>query len=114
MPTWMLTHWVRDRTRGERLPLEFVVARQTSDTARLYGLGDRGVLAPGMVADVNVNDFERLRLATPRVHADLPAGGRRILQQADGYVATVKSGVETFREGEPTGARPGRLLRGAR
>ncbi|MCU1498658.1 MAG: dan 2 [Acidimicrobiales bacterium] len=114
MPTWMLTHWVRDRTRGERLPLEFVVSRQTRDTAALYGLGDRGVLAPGMVADVNVIDFERLRLETPRVHADLPAGGRRLLQQAQGYVATVKSGTVTFTDGVPTGERPGRLLRGAR
>ena len=114
MPTWMLTHWVRDRTRGERLPLELVVAKQTRDTARLYGLGDRGTLEPGMVADVNVIDFDRLRLHTPRVHADLPAGGRRLLQSADGYVATVKSGAVTFREGEVTGERPGRLLRGAR
>lgn len=114
MPTWMLTHWVRDRTRGERLPLEFVVARQTRDTARLYGLGDRGTLEPGMVADVNVIDFENLRLATPRVHADLPAGGRRILQGAEGYLATVKSGAVTFRDGAPTGDRPGRLLRGCR
>ncbi|CAN5842521.1 amidohydrolase family protein [soil metagenome] len=114
MPTWMLTHWVRDRTRGERLPLELVVARQTSDTARLYGLADRGTLAPGMVADLNVIDFDRLRLEVPRVHADLPAGGRRLLQGVEGYVATVKSGAITFREGAPTGERPGRLLRGAR
>lgn len=114
MPTWMLTHWVRDRTRGERLPLELVVARQTRDTARLYGLGDRGVLAPGMVGDVNVIDFDRLRLLSPQVVADLPAGGRRLVQQAEGYLATVKSGAVTFRDGEPTGEHPGRLLRGAR
>ncbi len=114
MPTWMLTHWVRDRTRGERLPLELVVAKQTRDTARLYGLGDRGTLEPGMVADVNVIDFENLRLATPRVHADLPAGGKRLLQRAEGYLATVKSGTVTFRDGEPTGEHPGRLLRSAR
>jgi N-acyl-D-aspartate/D-glutamate deacylase len=114
MPTWMLTHWVRDRRRGERLPLEFVVQRQTRDTAALYGLRDRGVLAPGMVGDVNVIDFEGLRLLAPQVVADLPAGGRRLLQQAEGYLATVKSGVVTFRDGVSTGEHPGRLLRGAR
>ena len=114
MPTWMLTHWVRDRTRGERLPLELVVQKQTSDTARLYGLGDRGVLVPGAVGDANVIDLDRLRLGVPRVHADLPAGGRRLLQDATGYVATVKSGAVTFRDGKPTGELPGRLLRGAR
>lgn len=114
MPTWMLTHWVRDRTRGERLPLELVVQRQTSDTARLYGLGDRGELRPGTVADVNVIDFDALRLRGPEVVADLPAGGRRIVQRAEGYLATIKSGTVTFRDGEPTGAHPGRLLRGAR
>ncbi|MCU1357889.1 MAG: sle [Acidimicrobiales bacterium] len=114
MPTWMLTHWVRDRTRGERLPLELVVQRQTRDTARLYGLGDRGVLVPGAVGDANVIDLDRLRLGVPRVHADLPAGGRRLLQDATGYVATVKSGAVTFRDGKATGELPGRLLRGPR
>ncbi len=114
MPTWMLTHWVRDRTRGARLPLELVVQRQTSDTARLYGLGDRGVLAPGFVGDVNVIDFEHLSLRPPEVRYDLPAGGRRIVQRAEGYLATIKSGVTTFRNGEATGEHPGRLLRGAR
>ncbi len=113
-PTFLLSYWSRDRTRGERLPLEWVVKRQTSDTASLYGLGDRGVLSPGMVADVNVIDYERLQLCNPRVAADLPAGGRRILQDAVGYVATVKSGTVTFAEGAETGARPGALLRGAR
>ncbi len=113
-PTWMLTHWARDRSRGERLPLELVVQRQTSDTARLYGLGDRGALSPGLVADVNVIDFENLRLHTPAVAYDLPAGGRRMLQGVDGYLATVKSGTVTRRHGERTGATPGRLLRGAR
>jgi N-acyl-D-aspartate/D-glutamate deacylase len=112
MPTWMLTHWVRDRTRGERLPLELIVQRQTSDTARLYGLGDRGVLAPGYLADVNVIDLDGLRLHGPEVVADLPAGGRRIVQRADGYVATVKSGQVTFLHGIPTGHHPGRLVRG--
>ena len=113
-PTFMLTHWTRDRTRGERLPLEWVVRKQTLDTARLYGLGDRGVIAEGMLGDLNVIDYGRLQLGNPTVAADLPAGGRRILQDADGYVATIKSGEVTFAEGVDTGARPGRLLRGTR
>ena len=113
-PTFMLTHWARDRTRGERLPLEWVVKKQTRDTAALYGLGDRGTLEPGMVADLNVIDYERLQLTAPRVVADLPAGGKRLVQGAVGYVATVKAGTTTFESGVDTGARPGRLLRGAR
>jgi len=113
-PTFMLSHWTRDRTRGERLALEWVVKKQTSDTARLYGLGDRGTLEPGMVADVNVIDYQRLQLGTPKVVADLPAGGRRLVQDAAGYVATVKSGETTFEDGRDTGARPGALLRGPR
>ncbi|HMJ75505.1 MAG TPA: amidohydrolase family protein [Iamia sp.] len=113
-PTWMLTHWTRDRSRGEQLPLELVVRRQTGDTAALYGLGDRGRLEPGLLADVNVIDHAGLRLHTPRVVHDLPAGGRRLLQGVDGYLATVKSGVVTRRYGERTGATPGRLVRGAR
>jgi len=110
----MLTHWTRDRTRGERLPLEWVVKKQTHDTARLYGLGDRGTLEPGMVADVNVIDYERLQLGIPKVVTDLPAGGRRLVQEAFGYLATVKSGETTFENGRDTGARPGVLVRGAR
>jgi N-acyl-D-aspartate/D-glutamate deacylase len=113
-PTFMLTHWTRDRIRGERLPLEWAVRKQTLDTARLYGLGDRGVLAPGMVADLNVIDYEHLQLGSPRVVADLPAGGKRLVQDATGYVATIKDGLTTFEDGVDTGARPGRLLRGAR
>jgi N-acyl-D-aspartate/D-glutamate deacylase len=113
-PTFMLTHWTRDRTRGERLPLELTVKKQTYDTARLYGLGDRGTLEAGKVADVNIIDYDRLQLGTPRVVADLPAGGRRLLQDATGYVATIKSGEITFDDGEDTGRRPGVLLRGAR
>jgi N-acyl-D-aspartate/D-glutamate deacylase len=113
-PTTMLTHFVRDRSAGERIPLEVAVRKMTSDTARLYGLGDRGVLAPGYKADVNVIDFDRLNLRLPELVFDLPGGARRLVQRADGYVATVVSGEVTFREGEPTGARPGRLVRGAR
>ncbi len=112
-PTFMLTHWTRDRTRGERLPLEWVVRKQTHDTARLYGLRDRGTIEPGALADLNLIDYERLQLENPRVSADLPAGGRRLLQGATGYVETIKRGETTFADGVETGARPGRLLRGA-
>ena len=113
-PTFMLTHWARDRTRGDRLPLEMVVKKQTLDTASLYGLGDRGTLEPGKMADVNIIDYENLQLGNPKVVADLPAGGRRIVQDATGYVATIKAGVTTFDNGKDTGKRPGVLLRGAR
>ncbi len=114
MPTFMLTHWTRDRTRGERLPLELVVKKQTRDTARLYGLGDRGTLEVGMLGDVNVIDYDALQLEPPQVVRDLPAGGSRLVQRPRGYVATIKSGVVTFDHGEDTGERPGELLRGAR
>ena len=113
-PTFMLSYWTRDRTQGEKLPLEWVVRKQTRDTARLYGLGDRGTLEVGMLADLNVIDYEHLQLGTPVVVDDLPAGGKRLVQRAVGYEATIKSGVTTFARGEDTGARPGRLLRGAR
>jgi N-acyl-D-aspartate/D-glutamate deacylase len=111
MPTFMLTHWTRDRTRGEQLPLEFVVKKQTHDTARLYGMTDRGTLEPGMLADLNLIDYDALRLLAPEVVADLPAGGTRIVQRAHGYVATIKRGVVTYRNGDQTGERPGRLVR---
>lgn len=113
-PTFLLTHWTRDRSRGERLPLEWVVKKQTHDTARLYGLGDRGTLEPGALADINVIDYGNLQLGNPTVVADLPAGGRRLVQSAIGYVETIKSGVTTFADGKDTGARPGVLVRGAR
>jgi len=114
IPTFMLSYWARDRRRGERLPLEFVVRRQTWDTAAQYGLRDRGLLAPGYKADVNVIDYERLRLTRPEVRYDLPAGGRRLFQGAEGYRATVVTGEVTFENGEPSGAIPGSLLRGVR
>ncbi len=113
-PTFMLTHWTRDRARGELLPLEWIVKKQSHDTARLYGLGDRGTLEAGMLADINLIDYEQLELGSPRVADDLPAGGRRLLQGATGYVETIKGGVTTFAAGEDTGARPGELIRGAR
>jgi len=112
MPTYMLTHWVRDRSRGERLPLEFAVKRQTHDTAQLYGMLDRGTLAPGMKADINLIDFERLRLHPPEMVFDLPANGRRFVQRADGYKFTIVNGEVTFADGQPTGAMPGKVVRG--
>ena len=110
-PTFMLQHWVRDR-QGKRITLENAIKRQCHDTARLYGLNDRGVLKPGYLADINIIDLDRLKLSKPWLAFDLPAGGRRLLQKADGYVATVKAGVVTFREGKMTGALPGIVVRG--
>lgn len=110
--THMLVHWARDRDRGPRLPVEQAVKRISRDNARAMGLADRGVIAPGYKADINVIDFARLQLRAPRMHYDLPAGGKRLVQTADGYVATVLSGAVTYREGEATGALPGRLVRG--
>jgi N-acyl-D-amino-acid deacylase len=113
-PTFLLTHWARDRKRGDKLPIEHVVKMQTSTTAALYGMTDRGVIAEGKKADLNVIDHEALTLHHPRTAFDLPAGGRRLLQDASGYEATIVSGVVTRRFGKDTGARPGRLVRGAR
>jgi N-acyl-D-aspartate/D-glutamate deacylase len=112
-PTYLLTHWTRDRKRGEKLSIPFVVAAQSRKTALSVGLTDRGLLAPGYKADVNVIDYDRLHLHPPKVHYDLPVGGRRLLQQVDGYDVTIVSGVVTQRGGKATGARPGRLVRGA-
>ncbi|MGA2287216.1 N-acyl-D-amino-acid deacylase family protein [Bradyrhizobium sp.] len=113
-PTYLLTHWTRDRSRGEKLSIPFVVAAQSRKTALSVGLSDRGVIAPGYKADLNVIDYDRLHLHPPKVHYDLPVGGRRLLQQVDGFDATIVSGVATQRGGTATGARPGRLVRGAR
>jgi N-acyl-D-aspartate/D-glutamate deacylase len=112
-PTSMLTHWTRDRRRGPKIPLEAVVRMQTQDTARTVGLFDRGRLAVGYRADINVIDYQGLTLHAPQVVHDLPAGGRRLIQKASGYVATILRGEITYREGVATGALPGRLLRGA-
>jgi N-acyl-D-amino-acid deacylase len=111
-PTLMLTHWVRDRTRGPRIALPTAVRMMTSDTADLYGLRDRGRIAPGYRADLNVIDHQRLRVEQPEMVFDLPAGGRRLMQRARGYVATVVDGQVTIRDDEPTGGLPGRLVRG--
>ncbi|MFT7623576.1 MAG: N-acyl-D-amino-acid deacylase [Myxococcota bacterium] len=112
MPTFMLTHWTRDRTRGPLLSVEHIVRRQTRETAATFGLLDRGVLAPGYKADVNVIDYENLRFSRPEVARDLPAGGRRVLQRASGYVATIVSGTAIVEGGEQTGELPGGLIRG--
>ena len=111
MPTTQLTYWVRDRQRGERLPLEFIVAKQTANNARLYGFHDRGLLAPGKRADINVIDLERLTVAPPKAHHDLPAGGTRLIQPVHGYLATMVKGEVTRRHDADTGARPGTLVR---
>ena len=112
VPTYLLTHWVRDRERGEKIAIETIVEQQCRNTARFYGFEDRGTLEPGMIADLNVIDFDGLHIHPPKMVYDLPAGGNRLIQQIDGYRYTIKSGEVTFENGEPTGALPGRLLRG--
>ena len=111
MPTFLLTHWQRDRKRGPTLPLEHLIKKQTADTAGLYGLRDRGRLQPGLRADVNLIDLDNLRIHEPQLLHDLPAGAARIMQGADGYRATLVAGEVTRENGRDTGARPGRLLR---
>ena len=110
-PTFLLTHWARDRKRGERLPIEFLVRKHTFDTASSYGLKDRGILAAGLRADINVIDFGKLGVHKHEVVYDLPAGGKRLIQRAQGYRHTFVGGTETLRDDEHTGALPGRLLR---
>jgi len=110
-PTYLLTHWTRDRVRGARFSLADAVKWQTHDTAAAIGLADRGRIAAGWKADLNVIDYASLRLDPPRIEHDLPGGGRRLAQHARGYVATVVSGEVTYRDGKATGARPGRLVR---
>ena len=110
--TFLLTHWARDRTRGERIPIEELVENQTRRTAQCYGLFDRGVIAPGMKADINVIDFDKLHIHTPRLVYDLPANGKRFLQDISGYHSTICSGQVIYRNGKATGNLPGKLIRG--
>lgn len=112
MPTFMLQFWARDRVRGEKLPLEWIVHRQTRQTAELYGLADRGLIAPGLRADLNVIDMDQLSVELPHLAADLPTGAKRFVQKASGYGATVCRGAVTVVDDEFTGERPGRLVRG--
>lgn len=111
-PTYLLSHFVRDRDRGARIPLEQAIKMQTRDTAELYGFRDRGIIAPGMRADINLIDFDRLALPSPEMVYDLPASGQRLIQRASGYHATLLKGAVTFEHGEATGELPGRLVRG--
>jgi N-acyl-D-aspartate/D-glutamate deacylase len=112
-PTYLLTEWVRDKREGGRLTLAEAVRKLTSQTAHAVGLNDRGLIAPGFKADINVIDLDRLHLGSPKCIANMPAGGRRILQDAAGYDLTMVSGTITYRKGQPTGELPGRLIRGA-
>ena len=111
MPTFIMTHWGRDRTRGDKMSLEFIVKSLTSSTAHAYGMFDRGQLTEGMIADINVIDFDGLRLHRPEAVFDLPAGGRRLVQRAEGYEITIKSGEVIFNNGQHSGALPGKLVR---
>jgi N-acyl-D-amino-acid deacylase len=110
-PTWMLTHWVRDRSRGAKLPIETVVHKMTKNNAELYGFDDRGAVVPGLRADLNVIDLDRLTLHAPEFRNDLPSGAKRLVQEAEGYVATLVAGTVTRRNDTDTGARPGGLVR---
>jgi N-acyl-D-aspartate/D-glutamate deacylase len=111
VPTFMLTHWSRDRVRGPKLPVEMLVKRQTSETADFFGLSDRGRLTPGLRADINLIDYGRLQVQKPELVHDMPANGRRFVQKVDGYEATFVAGTQIFERGEHTGAMPGRLVR---
>ena len=112
MPTTNLSHWARDREAGKKLPLEMLIRKQTKDTAETFGLFDRGEIKAGMLADINIIDFEKLNVSHPKMIHDLPLGGRRLVQDATGYVATIKSGEIVSKNGKVTGALPGNLIRG--
>ena len=111
MPTFIMTHWGRDRTRGEKLSLEFIVKSLTSSTADAFGMFDRGRLEEGKIADLNIIDFDAMRLHRPEAVFDLPAGGRRLVQRPEGYELTIKAGEVIFDNGIHTGALPGKLVR---
>ena len=111
MPTFIMTHWGRDRKRGDKLSLEFIVKSLTSSTAEAFGMYDRGYIREGKIADINIIDFDSMRLHRPEAIFDLPAGGRRLVQRPEGYEITIKSGEIIFDNGEHTGALPGKLVR---
>jgi N-acyl-D-aspartate/D-glutamate deacylase len=112
MPTFIMTHWGRDRKKGDKLPLEFIVRSMTRRTAEAYDMLDRGLIREGMLADINIIDFDALRLYRPEAVYDLPTGGKRLVQRVDGYEYTIKSGTVTFEKGQHTGELPGKLVRG--
>jgi len=113
VPTYMLSYFTRDRKRGPLMSLPFVVRKLTQETARMYGLNDRGIIARGMRADMNLVDYDAVRLRQPEMVYDLPGGGKRLIQKAEGYRYTFCNGEVTYENGQHTGAMPGRLLRGA-
>jgi N-acyl-D-amino-acid deacylase len=114
VPTYMLTHWSRDRSRGAKLPVEMLIKRQTSETGDFFGLNDRGRLAPGLRADINLIDYDHLQVQKPELVHDMPASGRRFIQKVDGYEMTIAAGTPIFEKGQHTGALPGRLVRAGR
>ncbi len=112
MPTTNLSHWARDRSAGNKIPLELIIRKQTKDTAETYGLFDRGEIKTGMIADINIIDFEKLNVSLPKMIFDLPKGGKRLVQESFGYLATIKSGEVVFENGQATGTLPGQVIRG--
>ncbi len=112
MPTTNLSHWARDRSAGNKIPLELIIRKQTKDTAETYGLFDRGEIKTGMIADINIIDFEKLNVSLPKMIFDLPKGGKRLVQESFGYLATIKSGEVIYENGQATGTLPGQVIRG--
>ena len=112
MPTTNLSHWARDRSAGNKIPLELIIRKQTKDTAETYGLFDRGEIKTGMIADINIIDFEKLNVSLPKMIFDLPKGGKRLVQESYGYLATIKSGEVVYENGQATGSLPGQVIRG--
>jgi len=112
MPTTNLSHWARDRSAGNKIPLELIIRKQTKDTAETYGLFDRGEIKTGMIADINIIDFEKLNVSLPKMIFDLPKGGKRLVQESFGYLTTIKSGEVVYENGQATGTLPGQVIRG--
>ena len=112
MPTTNLSHWARDRSAGNKIPLELIIRKQTKDTAETYGLFDRGEIKAGMIADINIIDFEKLNVSLPKMIFDLPKGGKRLVQESFGYLTTIKSGEVVYENGQATGTLPGQVIRG--